>query len=237
MIGQLVSCLMVTRGGLFPARFAIEAFLAQSHDCCELVIVSDTPSDGLVAHLAALADPRIRLIEADPAPLGALRNLSIDAARGDIVVQWDDDDLHAPNRVTLQVAALQRSGSAAICLQRWTMWWPARYRLALSGRRGWEGSLIGWKRKLLPYPHSARGEDSAMIDAMLAAHISIGLIDRPDLYCYVVHGGNAWDRPHFSRLFDAASQRFEFADYDRALAARPQFAFSAYADWLAERDG
>ncbi len=224
----LISCLMVTRGALFPAWFAIAGFLAQSQAARELVIVSDSPSPDLVAHIAALSNPHIRLIHSTPAPLGSLRNIAVAEARGQIVAQWDDDDLYAPDRLTAQLAALRQSGDAAILLERWTMWWPDRYRLALSGRRGWEGTLLGWKDRLHPYPDLVRGEDSAMIDAMLAAGTPIGLVDRPDLYCYVVHGGNSWNRQHFKRLFDAASQRFEYAAYDAALAARPQFPFADY---------
>lgn len=219
---------MVTRGAVVPAQFAVAGFQGQTHAPRELVIVSDTPSPDLIAHITALGDQRIRLVRTDPAPLGRLRNIAVSLARGEIVAQWDDDDLYAPNRLAVQLAALRQGDHAAILLQRWTMWWPDRYRLALSGRRGWEGSLLGWKEQLLPYPDLVRGEDSAMIDAMLAAGTPIGLIDRPDLYCYVVHGGNSWHRQHFTQLFDAASQRFEFAAYEPALATRPQFPFAAY---------
>lgn len=224
----LISCLMVTRGALFPAHFSIAGFLAQTHNPRELVIVSDAPSSALVDHVAALGDPRIRLIRAGSASLGALRNEAMSAAQGAIIAQWDDDDLYAPERLEVQYAALKQAGTAAILLQRWTMWWPARYRLALSAPRGWEGSILGWKDRLAPYPPLSRGEDSAMIAAMLANGATIGMIDRPDLYCYVVHGRNTFDTPHFNGLFAAASQRFEFADYERALGQRPQFPFADY---------
>ncbi len=225
----LISCLMVTRGALFPARFAIEGFLAQSFGPRELVILSDTPSLELVDHVATLADPRIRLIRAESATLGELRNRSVADAKGPLIAQWDDDDLYAPDRLAIQYDALEQSGAAAILLQRWTMWWPGRYRLALSEPRGWEGTLLGWKDRIAPYPALARGEDSGMIAAMLDSGQTIGMVDRPDLYCYIVHGRNTFDTPHFNGLFAAASQRFEYADYDRALATSPQFPFAAYA--------
>ena len=224
----LISCLMVTRGALFPTYFAINGFLAQTYSPRELVIVSDTPSTALVDHLTALADPRIRLVSAEPASLGRLRNDSVAAAQGAIVAQWDDDDLYGLDRLAVQYAALEQSGSAAILLHRWTMWWPGRHRLALSEPRGWEGTILGWKDPLAPYPALSRGEDSAMIAAMIADGATIGMIDRPDLYCYVVHGGNTFETAHFNGLFAAASQRFEFAAYDSAMAQRPQFPFADY---------
>lgn len=228
---------MVTRGALFPARFAIDGFRAQTYAPRELVIVSDSPSPALVDHIARLADPRICLIAVETAPLGTLRNDSVAAAQGTVIAQWDDDDLHAPNRLAVQYAALEQSGAAATLLRRWTMWWPNRYRLALSEPRGWEGTTLGWKDQLMPYPPLSRGEDSAMVSAMLASGATIGMIDRPDLYCYVVHGRNTFDTSHFTGLFAAASQRFEFADYERAMAARPQFAFEDYVAALEARDG
>jgi glycosyltransferase involved in cell wall biosynthesis len=235
MIGPLISCLMVTRGALYPAHCAIDGFLAQTFSPRELVILSDTPSPELTEYVLTLADPRIHLVRTGTALLGALRNETIAAAKGPLVAQWDDDDLHAPDRLAVQYAALRQSGGAAILLQRWTMWWPNRYRLALSGSRGWEGTIVGWKQRLSPYPPLASGEDSAMIAAMIDRGEAIGMIDRPDLYCYVVHGRNTFGPSHFNGLFAAASERFEFADYDRAIAARSQFPFAAYAAGLAAR--
>lgn len=235
MNGPLISCLMVTRGALFPARFAIHCFLAQTYAPRELVILSDTPSPELIDHIATLADARIRLIRTAAASLGDLRNRSVAPASGPLVAQWDDDDLYAPDRLTVQYDTLRQSGAAAILLQRWTMWWPRRYRLALSEPRGWEGTILGWKDRLASYPPLSRGEDSAMIAAMLASGLSIGMIDRPDLYCYIIHGRNTFDTAHFNGLFAAASQRFEFADYERAMAARPQFPFADYAAALTSR--
>src|SRR6185369_8010828 len=72
--GPLISCLMVTRGGRFPAAFAIECFRRQNYADRELVIVCDTPGSAVAALVAELGDPRIRYIEATAAPLGALRN-------------------------------------------------------------------------------------------------------------------------------------------------------------------
>ena len=87
---------MVTRGGLAPARFAIECYQQQTYANRELVIVSDTVSDALAAHIDRLGDASIRIITTPPAPLGTLRNISVKAAHGPIIAQWDDDDLYHP---------------------------------------------------------------------------------------------------------------------------------------------
>ena len=111
----LVSCLMVSRGRLFPGRHAVECFLRQTHANRELVIVIDDPGCDLRAHVLALADPRLRLVEipSGQRTLGELRNIAVANARGEYVCQWDDDDLYAPQRIEVQLATLVATGAAA----------------------------------------------------------------------------------------------------------------------------
>lgn len=228
----LVSCLMVTRGNLFPARFAIEAFRRQSWPHRELVIVCDAPAAELREHLQTLADPAIRFVAAAEAPLGTLRNLAVAEANGAFCIQWDDDDLHAPQRVEAQMAVFDRQPVDAVFLHRWAMWWPFERRVAISGRRIWEGTMLARTEAILPYPALPRGEDTAMAAAMYERS-RFALLDRPDLYCYVIHGRNAWEAAHFEMLFANATQRFEQENYE---AARAQLAaklpLDAYAKAL-----
>ncbi len=116
----LVSCLMVTRGRLFPARFAVDCFRAQGWASRELVLVCDAPGTAIEAYCRELGDERIRLVypSTPAASLGELRNLSLEAARGDWVCQWDDDDLYHPDRIALGMQALLALGADAMFLQR-----------------------------------------------------------------------------------------------------------------------
>jgi len=88
-----LSCLLVTKDRLPQARKAIQCFENQTLADSELVIV-DESEDGLAAYVQTLANSRIRFIrpEKENLSLGELRNLSVQEAQGDIVVQWDDDD-------------------------------------------------------------------------------------------------------------------------------------------------
>ncbi|HAV37529.1 MAG TPA: glycosyltransferase, group 2 family protein, partial [Massilia sp.] len=83
----LVSCLMVTRGRSFPARFAVDCFRRQSWPERELVLVCDAPGTPVEEYCRTLGDARIRVVVPDgpAASLGELRNLSLRAARGDYV--------------------------------------------------------------------------------------------------------------------------------------------------------
>jgi mannosyltransferase OCH1-like enzyme len=216
--GPLVSCLMVTRGRVALAARAIRCFLAQTYENRELVIVDDAEDDALAAHVAGLGDPRVRHIRVSPGePLGALRNLSIEHARGSYVCQWDDDDLYHPRRVELQLAMLQATGDAACFLADNHIWWPQRHRLARSVRRIWECSMLCAKSSLIPYPRVRRGEDTPVVQAVLQRGGAAVLEEVPHLYVYVVHGENTFPAAHFDEHWAQAPARYEGADYEARL--------------------
>lgn len=232
--GPLVSCVMVTRGALFPARHAIDCFRRQSYAHRELVIVCDRPGNAVATHVAGLGDPAIRYVETAPATLGELRNTSVAHARGELICQWDDDDLYPRDRIALMAAGLADDRAVACFLERWTMWWPARRWLALSERRIWEGTMLARRDALPVYPALRREEDTAIVRLMRARH-ALRLIDQPLGYCYIVHGGNACNTEHFEGLFARATQRSAVAAYDGDLARLGELA--PVADYAAGLDG
>ena len=105
--GPLVSCLMVSRGDRPAVAQAIACYRAQTYANRELVILCDQPGNLIEPLLAGLDDPTIRYHFVDRAPLGTLRNRAVAHARGELLCQWDDDDLCHPRRIDVQVAALQ----------------------------------------------------------------------------------------------------------------------------------
>ena len=108
MTAPLVSCLMVTRDRVALARRAVRCLAAQTWPAVELVVVDDGDAD--YAPMLAEFEPRlaIRYLRLTPQPgryLGALRNLALEAARGELCAQWDDDEWYHPDRLRAQVAA------------------------------------------------------------------------------------------------------------------------------------
>src|SRR3954451_24252624 len=120
----VVSCLMVTRPSahrLPLCRRSIECYLRQSYPATELVIALDEGAvedkRALEAHVAALGCPDVRVVRCPGNPtLGRLRNFAIDQAQGELICVWDDDDIHHPRRLELQVRALLESGGIATFL-------------------------------------------------------------------------------------------------------------------------
>lgn len=222
--GPLVSCLMVSRGQLLPARHAIECFRRQTYQRRELVIIDDNPASELTDHLIVMDDPLIRhiLLPTNLDSLGNLRNRALAESRGDLVCQWDDDDLYDARRISWQVEALQISGAQACFLRRWTLWWPAECRIAVSGERIWEGSMLAQRSAVPAYPDKRRGEDS-FVSEHIIANKRVVLMDAPELYCYTIHGANTFHYQHFLSIYNAASEfssRHFYEEYLQLLDRR-----------------
>jgi len=62
-------------------------------------------------HIRYLRDPQKRTT-------GDKRNRLCAEARGRVIVHWDDDDWHAPDRLDRQLAALDATGAAIVGLDR-----------------------------------------------------------------------------------------------------------------------
>src|SRR5271155_5019825 len=233
---QGVSCLMVT---CRPAHalLAIEAFRRQTHAERELVIVDDTPGACLSAAVSAMRDPALRVVQPrGKLSIGNLRNLAVEHARGRFICTWDDDDLYDPLRLEWQVGAAVSTQAAACLLVNELMWWPHQQRLAVSGRRPWEHSLLCERAVLPPYPDLKRGSDSPVTRHVIK-HYPTALLPWPSLYVHVYHGHNTWGDDHFEQFWAFSEERFvgdayhaaidklgsrlPIADYLRLLGLRP----------------
>ncbi len=138
----LVSCIMPTYNRREFVPRAIEYFLRQDYANKELIIVDDgtNPISDLIPN-----DDRLRYIRlAERRTIGAKRNQACEAARGNIICHWDDDDWHAPWRITYQVGALQHDRASVCGLnyllfydptsnRAWQYVYPRQQRFWLSG--------------------------------------------------------------------------------------------------------
>jgi glycosyltransferase involved in cell wall biosynthesis len=101
---RLVSCVMPTYRRPRFVEQAVKLFLRQSWANSELIILDDSPA----GEQAMVQDsPRIKLIRL-PArlPMGDKHNLGLDAAQGDFLAHWDDDDWQSPHRLLRQLETL-----------------------------------------------------------------------------------------------------------------------------------
>ena len=205
----MISCLTITRPQRADLlRLAIGDFAAQVHAERELLVVHDADpafERALEAMVRAHPQAAIRTLAVAPGrPLGELRNLALDHARGDFVCQWDDDDRCHPLRLQLQWEALVREDAACCFLVDQLHWFPAR------GELWWDdwdaepypmnlvqGTLLGRRQDLPRYPALPRGEDTPFtLDILRAGHRVARLAGCGWAYVYVYHGRNAWDEAH-----------------------------------------
>jgi glycosyltransferase involved in cell wall biosynthesis len=225
----MISCLTVTREARFASlELSVGDFARQTWAERELVIVHDGDAafDAKLKALASSHDGPVITVHREPAgqTLGELRNASVDAARGEIVCQWDDDDRYHPRRLELQFAAMRVENSefcfltdqlhlfAADRTMYWDDWNIEVYPLNLV-----QGTLLGSKTALGHYSPLARGEDTPLIlDLLRRGRRITRLREHGYLYVYVFDGKNAWGYDHHATI--SAWKRFRGA---RLLALEP----------------
>jgi len=103
----LVSVLVAVHDGEPFVRTALLSILRQTVSDLELIVVDDHSSDGTAETLAALDDPRVRVLRND-AQLGLAGSLNraLDEARGRYVARMDADDAAFPDWLARGVALL-----------------------------------------------------------------------------------------------------------------------------------
>ena len=101
-----VSVLMGVRQGARWVRGAVESLRAQTDPDWELVVVDDGSTDGTLATIEAIADPRVRAERQEPAGLTAALVRAAARARAPLLARLDADDLARPERLGRQRAFL-----------------------------------------------------------------------------------------------------------------------------------
>ncbi len=223
----LVSCLMPTKDRRRFVPRAIADFRRQDYPNRELLIVDDGSDP--VADLVP-DDPRIRYLRLDRRlRLGAKRNLACREARGEILVHWDDDDWHAPWRLSYQVRELRERGAELCGLDRLTFYDPAadrawQYVYPPGGRRWLAGGTLCYTRSLWqhhPFPDVTLGEDNRFVRSAGASPMAA--LDNSDFYVALIHSENtSRKRPAGRRWRRCSSDRVRaLLGDDRVVGARP----------------
>ncbi|HEX8129156.1 MAG TPA: glycosyltransferase [Pyrinomonadaceae bacterium] len=212
---------------------AIRYFLRQDYDAKELIIVDDgreavddlVPPDGCVRY--------IRLTE--KLPVGAKRNLACEAARGEIIAHWDDDDWHAPHRLRVQVESLRRAG-AELCGINTLLFYDVRgggrawkYVYPSSQKRWVSGSSLCYTREFWAgnrFREINVGEDARFVWSRPAARMSV--LPDPSFHVGIIHKGNVSPKNTVGSYWQAHPAE----DIRRLLGADAKF----YEDLAADED-
>jgi glycosyltransferase involved in cell wall biosynthesis len=230
-----ISCLTVTLDRLVLLKESIQCYCRQTYPNRELIIVTDGTSryrQAVSNYLRWLGRDDIRLISV-PQPgqtLGALRNVSLAAATGDIVCQWDDDDLNHPQRLERQFEQLTTARAQACCFTDQLQFFFAERVLCWSDWRINDagimqlipGTMMAYRDKRFRYPETttfaAAGEDSVLLSEIAAIGPVTPLQDAGFLNLYSYHGKNVFSEVHHRRIAFNAGRWIDFLrDHEKIL--------------------
>lgn len=219
----LISCLMVTANGRFETfKRSCKCYADQTYPNRELVIVNEgskTYQEQIRQHLADRNDVRYIFLDGKYT-LASLRNISIALCRGEVFVQWDDDDFNAPQRLAVQYHFLARHPKARVCYlsdqlhyyfhTKYLFWenWAAFHSGGYKKYSLIPGTIMAWKEGFdFKYPSSGPWS-CAGEDTVLAYNICRDdddekvtlLSDCGHMMVYSYHGKNVWDVDHHLKL-------------------------------------
>jgi len=220
--GGMVSCLMLTLSvpeRLDFVRRSIAAYCRQTLLRKELVVVVDggvtSGRDALLDYIGSLNRSDIRIVApAGPLSLGQLRNISVAAARGDFLRQWDDDDCSHPERLARQLTHMLEGNHEAVLLQDVVQYFPQTRSLYCVNWRATEagghpGTLMVRRSVPIDYPTAGSeaqlGEDLRVALALKQRGRFGYLARMPYLFVYVSHGHNSWHEGHHRMLASTLS--------------------------------
>jgi succinoglycan biosynthesis protein ExoO len=99
---QLVSAIIPVRNGRDTITAAVRSALEQTHPRVEVIVVDDASSDDTRDIVAALDDPRVRILHLETnVGTGLARNAGIAAASGEWIAMLDADDRWAARRLEI----------------------------------------------------------------------------------------------------------------------------------------
>ncbi len=174
------------------AREAVRCFVEQTYIPRELLILNEG-KEAIGVEAGNIREIRIEKVATRT--LGDLRNLALELAYGDWLIQWDDDDWYGPERIEAQMRARRRG--AAVLLGDIIHYSLRRHSgFKTDWASGFPGSILHERNGTLRYPSLSRGED--IVFQRQFRNMIVVRSERP-LYIYRHHAQNTWDETHIMR--------------------------------------
>lgn len=215
MAKPLVSVVVPTCNRPRFAERALELILSQTYENLEVLIFDDSDPWKL---MRLPKDTELRYYRLPHRfTIGEKLNLADQLARGEIIVQWDDDDWFAPRRLVRQLEAIILDQADMVGLGMNLVltipdcrFW--RFKTDPSRIRGhsFHDGTIAYRRDRLKsiYPDLSLGEKLVFIDRAMKAGARVREIEQKDLFVYVRHGRNSWPFDARERLEPAPRPRW-----------------------------
>jgi glycosyltransferase involved in cell wall biosynthesis len=111
---NLLSVIIPAHNAQKTIRNTIESVLRQSHGNVEIIVVDDGSTDNTKHIVNSLKETGVRLIIQKKQGPGAARNRGMKEARGEYLSFLDADDTWHPDKLTVEISLLKRTGKKAI---------------------------------------------------------------------------------------------------------------------------
>lgn len=197
----LISCIMPTFAGRPSFRPSpLDCFFRQTWKRRELIIVSDAQREiGAPSIESGSSGDMIRRIVCTPGmTTGEKRNLACEAAKGEFIAHWDDDDWYDRDRLTNQMQWLEGSPRPMVTAVNHALFFDVLDQSVWHYKgmqdRDIVGSSLFYARRFWiahPFPARKLGEDREFaIAAWHAGRLCTGNFDRPPMMVARTHTMN-----------------------------------------------
>lgn len=198
----LVSCMLPTYNRRHFLPQAIRYFQRQDYPHRELIVVDD--GTDAVGDLIPPGSNIQYIRLPNKHSLGAKRNIACEAARGEIIISWDDDDWYAPHRIAYQVEPLLQGRAEVTSLGRGLLlsvptheFWMTTEQLhaRMFAQGAISGTMAFWKRlwsRGVRFPPRSLAEDATFLQALRRAGARLVTLQNRDTFIYVRHASNTW---------------------------------------------
>ena len=162
-------------------------FAAQGVENSELIVVDDSAQS--CTFMEKLADPRVRYIHLpERRSTGEKRNLAVEAARGQIIVQFDDDDYYSPQYIRTMIECMTAQDADFVKLSSFFLYSKIYQQYAY------------WETEKKSGTHFVWGEDPAVTKIKSDRIVNIGDMHLGYGFSYVFKK-KVWKATQFPHIF------------------------------------
>jgi glycosyltransferase involved in cell wall biosynthesis len=117
----LVSIIIPVYNGEKTIQETIESVLQQTFQDIEILVINDGSQDSTLDVINAIKDERLQVFSYPNAGVSTSRNRGLSLARCELISFLDADDLWTPDKLEIQLKALQDNSQAAVAYS-WSDW-------------------------------------------------------------------------------------------------------------------
>ncbi|WP_368543898.1 glycosyltransferase family 2 protein [Enterobacter soli] len=196
-----VVCPTWNRRAFLPYLLYIFQYQDYPADKRELIILDDSETSNEDV-IAMMVDPAVCTVRYVHSPerldLGKKRNMLNEMAKGEYIICFDDDDYYSPNKISMQVAAMQESNalfSGSDTIYIWYSHLDKIYQTHAFGERHALNGTFGYHRNFLKnhrYEDAATlAEEQAFLNNFTAP---VRQIDPRQAILCISHSANTYDK-------------------------------------------